>query len=127
MKHNTHDMYYPDHQSVPSALAFGENWDSQAVYELIRSKCSHGETPAFLLLGRKEANLLKSHLAKAFGEDAVTTLKGTHYMGLEVVEMHCESFVATNGRKISRTLQDPVSRRPAWRIRDTEGLWQFRM
>lgn len=127
MKHNIQDTHYPDHESVPSALAFQQSWDSEAVYELIRSKCGHGETPAYLLLGQKEAGLLKSHLAKAFGEDAVTTLKGTHYMGLEVVEMQCESFVATNGRKLTRTLQDPVARRPAWRNRDSEGLWQFRM
>jgi hypothetical protein len=127
MKHNTQDMHYPDHESVPSSLTFRGTWDSEAVYELIRSKCGHGETPAYLLLGKKEADLLRSHLARAFGEEAVTTLKGTHYMGLEVVEIQCESFVATNGRKTSRTLQDPVSRRPAWRDHDSDGMWQFRM
>lgn len=127
MNQNTHDMHFPDHESVPSAMVFTECWDSEAVYELIRSKCGYGVTPAFLLLGRKEASLLKSHLAKAFGEEAVSTLNGTHYMGLEVVEMQCESFVATNGRKINRTLQDPLSRRPTWCDRDAEGLWQFRI
>ncbi len=108
-------------------MVFEEVWNSEAVYELIRSKCGHGETPAFLLLGKKEARQLKNHLAKSFGEEAVTTLKGTYYMGLAVVEMRCESFVAANGRKISRTLQDPVSRRPALRDLDTNELWYFRM
>ncbi len=127
MKHYLQDNNYPDHESIPSELSFDESWDSEAVRTLIQSKCGHGVTPAYLLLGKKEAGLLKSHLAQVFGEDAVTTLKGTHYMGLAVVEMNCESFVATNGHKTSRTLQDPLSRRPAWRDRDSGGLWYFRM
>ena len=28
---------------------------------------------------------------------------------------------------IFRTLQDPVSRRPAWRDHETDALWQFRI
>ena len=83
--------------------------------------------PAFLMLGQHEAGLLKNHLAKAFGDDSVTTLKGTHYMGLEVVELRCERFVATAGRKMVRTLQDPVSRRPAWRDSTADSLWQLRI
>jgi len=127
MKHYLQATHYPDHESIPSALSFEESWDSEAVSALIRSRCGDGESPAYLLLGKKEAGLLRNHLAQAFGEDAVTTLKGTYYMGLEVVEMNSESFVATNGRKTIRTLQDPLSRRPAWRDRDTDGLWYFRM
>lgn len=120
-------LMYPDHMSVPSELSFEESWDGEAVSELIRSKCDHGETPAFLFLGRKEAGLLKEHLAEIFGEDSVITLNGTYYKGLVVVTIDCESFLATGGRKTIRTLQDPISRRPAWRDRDTETLWQFRI
>ena len=79
------DTPIPDLSSVPSELTFEESWDGEAVSELIRSKCSNGETPAFLFLGRKEAGLLQEHLAEAFGEDAVTTLAGTYYKGLDVV------------------------------------------
>lgn len=117
----------PDHCRVPSELTFGDSWDGTAVSELIRSKSTNGETPAFLFLGRKEARLLQDHLAETFGEEAVTTLAGTYYMGLDVVTIDCESFLATGGRKTARTLQDPISRRPAWRDRDTEALWQLRI
>ncbi|MBC8125575.1 MAG: hypothetical protein H8M99_00295 [Gloeobacteraceae cyanobacterium ES-bin-144] len=124
---NNYYLPYPDHISVPSELSLEDSWDGESVAELIRSKCDHGETPAFLFLGRKEAGLLKEHLAEIFGEESVTTVNGTYYMGLDVVTIACESFLATGGRKTIRTLQDPMSRRPAWRDRDTEALWQFRI
>lgn len=117
----------PDAASVLSELSFEDIWDSTAVSELIRSKCDHGETPAFLFLGKKETFLLKQHLAEAFGEESVATLHGTYYMGLDVITLDCESFILAGGRKFVRTLQDPISRRPAWRDRDTEALWQFRI
>ena len=112
---------------VPSELSFEEFWDGEAVSGLIRSNYDHGETPAFLFLGSKEAGLLKEHLAEIFGEDTVPTLHGTFHMGLDVVIIDCETFLATGGRKAIRTLQDPFSRRPAWRDRETEALWQFRI
>ena len=118
---------YPDISTVPSELSFEDVWDGEAVSDLIRSKCVHGETPAFLFLGRKEALLLKEHLAETWGEESVVTLHGTYYMGLEVVSIDCESFLTTGGRKAIRTLQDPMSRRPAWRDREVEALWQFRI
>ena len=127
MNHSDTCSSYPDTSTISSAIELGEEWDSEAIYELVRSRSGSHEMPAFLMLGQKEARLLKHHLAKAFGEDSVTTLKGTHYMGLEVVELRWETFVATAGRKTIRTLQDPVSRRPAWRDRETDALWQFRV
>lgn len=127
MNINPNHLPYPDDITVPSELSFEEVWDGEAVSELIRSKCDHGETPAFLFLGRKEAQLLKEHLAEIFGEDSVVTLNGTYYKGLDVVTIDCETFLATGGRKAIRTLQDPMSRRPAWRDRETEALWQFRI
>ncbi|MEO7098120.1 MAG: hypothetical protein ABI162_02075 [Luteolibacter sp.] len=122
-----HHAMYPDISTVPSELSLVDAWDGEAVSELIRSKCDHGKTPAFLFLGRKEAGLLKEHLAEIFGEESVVTIHGTYYMGLDVVTIDCESFLATGGRKAIRTLQDPMARRPAWRDRDTETLWQFRI
>lgn len=126
---NINDRNTPtaDHLTVPSELSFEDVWDGEAVSELIRSKCDHGETPAFLFLGRKEAGLLKEHLAEIFGEDSVITLNGTYYKGLDVITIDCETFLATGGRKAVRTLQDPISRRPQWRDRDTDALWQFRI
>ena len=118
---------YPDVITVPSELTFQGGWDSAAVSELIRSKCDHGQTPAFLFLGRNEAGLLKEHLTEAWGAESVVTLKRSYYMGLEVVTIDCESFLSAGGRKAIRTLQDPISRRPAWRDRDADTLWQFRM
>lgn len=104
-----------------------EKWDTAGVSAAIRSKSDHGETPAFLFLGKREAKLLQGHLAAAFGPESVTTLNGTYYMGLEVVVIDSESFVFAGGRKTSRTLQDPISRRPAWRDRESDGLWQLRL
>ena len=68
---------YPDFSSVPSELSFDDIWDGDAISKLIRSKCDHGEAPAFLFLGRKEDQLLMEHLAKTFGEESVVTLHGT--------------------------------------------------
>lgn len=110
-----------------SLLSMGETWDTEAVSELIRSKCDHDETPAFLFLGQKEAGLLTEHLAQVFGEDAVVTLHDTYYMGLDVIVIEDESHISTGGRKAVRTLQDPISRRPAWREADTSAQWQFRI
>jgi hypothetical protein len=117
----------PDSVSIAAELELDGTWDTGAISGLIRSKCVLGETPAFLFLGRKEAALLREHLAKAFGAEAVATLRDTYYMGLEVVEIESESFVFAGGRKVVRTLQDPISRRPAWRDRETEAMWQFRI
>ena len=118
---------YPDDISIPSELSFEEIWDADAVSELIRSKSDHGESPAFLFLGRREATLLKAYLAASFGEESVVTLKGTYYMGLDVITIDCERFLSTCGRKLIRTLQDPLSRRPAWRDSETDALWRFRI
>ncbi|WP_411826861.1 hypothetical protein [Luteolibacter sp. AS25] len=117
----------PDVATVTPDLTMSDVWDVRAVSELIRSKSANGETPAFLFLGSKEAQLLKDHLAGVFGEESVTTLHDTYYMGLDVIVIDCDSFVFAGGRKTVRTLQDPISRRPQWRDRESEGLWQFRL
>lgn len=117
----------PDTASIASELPMEGAWDSAAIRELIRSKCTLGETPAFLFLGKSEALLLRGHLEQAFGENSVPTLRGTYYMGLEVIEIDVASFVFVGGRKTARTLQDPIARRPAWRDRTTESLWQLQL
>ena len=122
-----HHAPLPDVAMVTPDLAMADIWDARAVSDLIRSKSDHGETPAFLFLGRKEALLLQQHLAEVFGAESVTTLNDTYYMGLDVVVIDCDSFIFAGGRKTARTLQDPIARRPAWRDRATDGLWQFRL
>lgn len=117
----------PDTRTIASELFMYGSWDSQAVSNLVRSKCSYGETPAFLFLGKREARFLSQHLAQAFGPDAVTTLKGTYYLGLEVVEIDCPTFVFAGGRKMSRMTESIVSRQPAWRDQTAEQLWQSRL
>ena len=117
----------PDVTTTASELTLGETWDTEAISNLIRSKCGQDETPAFLFLGKKEAGLLTGHLAQVFGEDAVVTLHDTYYMGLDVIVLETESHVSTGGRKAVRTLQDPIARRPAWRVADTNAQWQFRI
>jgi len=127
MNLTNHYQPYPDDVSIPTELSFEGSWDGDAVSELIRSKCDNGVTPAFLFLGKKETRLLKEHLAEIFGMEAVITLNGTRYKELEVVTLHCESFLNIGGCKSDRALQDEISRRAAWRDRDTDTLWQFRI
>ena len=122
-----HQRPMPDVASVKSELTMDKSWDTDGVSALIRSKCANGETPAFLFLGRKEAALLTEHLTDAFGPESVNSLHDVYYMGLDAVMVDCESFVFAGGRKTVRTLQDPIARRPAWRDRETEGIWQFRI
>jgi hypothetical protein len=117
---------YPDTSTVPSELSFTDVWDGGAISELIRSKSENGETPAFLFLGRREAKLLKAHLAEVFGEDSVANLNGTYYLGLDVVTVECETFLCTGGRKWNRSFQDLETRRPTWHDASLEGQWQFR-
>ena len=118
---------FPDTVPVRSELEFSGEWDALAVSELIRAKSAGFETPAFLFLGRKEANLLREHFSASFGEEAVVTLQGTYYMGLRVTELGVESFLALGGRKSQITMQDPIARRPPWRDRETDSLWQLRL
>jgi hypothetical protein len=122
-----HNHPYPDLATVPSELSFRDCWDGEAVSDLIRSKSANGETPAFLFLGRREAAMLREHLAEIFGEESVVTLNGTYYKGLVVMTIDCESFLSTAGRKAIRILQDPIARRPAWRDETLETLWRLRL
>lgn len=124
---NAKSYLLPDTGSLEPELSFEGGWDSRAVSDLIRSKSSLNRTPACLFLGRKEAALLRGHLAEAFGSVAVSMLKNSYYMGLEVVEIDCDAFVFVGGRKTIRTLQDPIHARPAWRDAETRSLWSFRL
>lgn len=127
MSDTTRPTTFPDDRAIEPELVLEDTWDLDEVSAVIRSKSDHEATPAFLFLGKKEAGLLREHLAEVFGTDAVSTLKDTYFMGREVIEIECESFFLTGGRKTIRTLQDPISRRPAWMDRGTDARWQFRL
>jgi hypothetical protein len=117
----------PDDRTLESELRMDAVWNHEAVADLIRSKSDHGETPAFLFLGRKEAGLLRIYLAEAFGAEAVASLFDTYYLGLDVVEIDSESFLYTAGRKVNRTLQPSFHRRSPRLDREAEALRQFRI
>lgn len=78
------------------------NWDTVAVARLIRENSAGETSPAFLYLGRTEINLLRDHLADAFGAASVMTLNETYYMGLKVVSVDADSYLQTGGSKIIR-------------------------
>jgi len=118
----------PQGSAIPGIdLILGDVWDSAAVAELISNNSTRDVSPAYLYLGTHEAELLRQHLAAAFGEESVASLKHLYYMGLEVVEIRHERMLRVAGHKVVRTLQDPISRRPAWRDRETESLWNLRI
>lgn len=117
----------PDVATVEPDLKMIGGWEASEMSDVIRAKSSHQETPAFLFLGKREADFLTNHLAEVFGPESVSTLHQTYYMGLDVIVLDCDSFVYAGGRKTARTLQDPMSRRPQWRDRSSDGLWQLRL
>ena len=113
--HNTmnttnHTQAFPDLYSQPTAHRFAGNWDTVAVARIIRGNSELGRSPAFLFLGREETELLRTHLGQAFGEDSVTTLHDTYYMGLKVVTVDAEKYIATGGSKEAKTIQAPAFR-----------------
>ncbi len=108
---NTHNTgVFPDLFSQPTAHTFAENWDTVAVARIIREKSQTGRSPAFLFLGREETELLRTHLGEAFGEDSVTTLHETYYMGLKIVTVDADKYIATGGNKVASTIQAPAFR-----------------
>jgi hypothetical protein len=111
MNNTTNKHVFPDLFSRPSAHRFAATWDTVAVARIIRENSAPGKSPAFLYLGSEEAGLLRNHLAQAFGEESVTTLHETYYMGLKVVVVDAERYIETGGSKESRTIQAPGFRR----------------
>ncbi len=101
---------YPDLFSRPTSHKFNGTWDTLAVARMIQSNSEAGKCPAFLFVGREETELLRQHLAKAFGEESVTTLHDSYYMGLKIVPVDAEAYISTGGSKLSQTVQAPVYR-----------------
>jgi hypothetical protein len=102
---------FPNLFSRPTAHNFSGTWDSLAVARLIAQNSGAGRCPAFLYLGRTETELLRGHLGEAYGEDAVSTLHETYYMGLKVVSVDAEQYISTGGSKATRTVRTAGLRR----------------
>ena len=90
---------FPELFSRPTAHQFGSNWDSIAVARIINDNSDVARTPAFLFLGRKEAELLRANLGEAWGEKSVTSFHQIYYMGLNVVTVDVDSYISTGGSK----------------------------
>ena len=78
MKH-TSTTPLPDSMSLVPELKMHDTWDARSVSDLIRSKCRFGETPAFLFVGKKEADLLRGHLAEVFGAWRPRAVSSAHH------------------------------------------------
>jgi hypothetical protein len=80
---------------------------------MVSENSASGRSPAYLFLGRLETELLRRHLGRAFGVEAVTTLHQTYYMGLQIVTVDANSHVSTGGSKQIRQRKDQGFRRAA--------------
>lgn len=98
---------FPELFSNPTSHKFVGDWDSLAVARIIKENSGAGNSPAFLFLGRSEAELLRVHLGNAYGEEAVPTLNQIYYMGLKVVTIDAESYICTGGSKSVRPQNRP--------------------
>ena len=102
-----HNHAFPSPDSHPSVHQFGNTWDGAVIRRLILKNSFLNKRPAFLYLGRVETELLRKHLAQAFGEDAVTTLHDTYYLDLRVITVDEETYVALGGCKAIHQYSDP--------------------
>ncbi|MGE9267941.1 MAG: hypothetical protein ACQKBY_07575 [Verrucomicrobiales bacterium] len=110
---------------VASEVELLDSWDPRVLRALIERKSREGRSPAFLFLGKKEAALLRQHLAASFGDESVTSLKDLYYMGLEVIELEMESFLRTAGMKRLRSFQEREGRKPKKSDIYSGSLWSF--
>lgn len=93
----SHNRMVP--QGTSAHVGYPFDWDSGLIRDLIDENTESGFRPAFLIIGKREAKLLRNHLGNAFGPAAVQCLKNTYYMGLQVVEDPSDSLLCVSGRK----------------------------
>ena len=110
---------------IRSEMIMANKWDTARIRSLIESKSAAGRKPAFLFLGRREADLLRTHLGAAFGLESVQTLKNLYYMGLEVIELDTWSFIRTAGLKRMQDFRDRRGRHPKWTDIKDGSLWHI--
>ena len=90
---------------LPKDLELKDSWDTSALRVLVDERCYEGRKPSHLFLGRHESALLRDHLGKAFGDEAVSTFNDLYYMGMLVVELDTESCVRVAGEKFMDRLE----------------------
>jgi len=95
-------------------------WNAAEIAALILEQTDREGMPAFLFLGRHEQALLREHLGAAFGHEAVTSLRDSYYMGLEIIEVASDYFLRVGGRK---RLPARPARLPSRYDRPT--VWRF--
>ena len=108
-----------------SELHMFDRWKSESVRALINRKTSRGRKPAFLFVGRQEAELLRSHLGTAFGPESVRSLNNLYYMGLEVREVQCDSYFRTAGSKRVAGLEEALNRLPTPQDIEASAFWHY--
>lgn len=108
----------------PTETLIGEEWDSEAIVRLVRRNSARGYMPSILMLGRKEAAMLRGHLAKAFSEEELAQLAELHYAGLKVVETQIDSLVKVAGEKMLPEMERAMRHIPTWKD-DSQSRWRF--
>ena len=110
-----------------SELHFTNHWDTSAVRSLIDRKTRAGRKPAFLFLGRHEAELLRERIGANFGPDSVRSLRNHYYHGLEVIELDTPAFLRTAGMKRIQSFRTAHGRNPRRADLDDDKFWRFSM
>ena len=108
-----------------SELKLVYRWESDEVRRLVERKSAAGKKPAYLFLGRYEAELLRHHLGTAFGPESVQSLKNSYYMGMKVIELDTESYLRTAGAKRVEGLAEALNRNPDWKDLEASSFWFF--
>lgn len=108
-----------------SELVFRDQWDTESLRNLVERKTAAGKKPAFLFLGRREAELLREHIGAAFGPESVQSLKNHYYMGMEVIELDTRCYLRTAGAKRVSSLTEALNRKPGWRDLEASSFWFF--
>lgn len=83
----------PGHRSLSPLY----RWDPELVQSLIEENRHRHCRPRYLVLGKREARMLRRHLGISFGPASLQCLDHTFYMGLEVVEDPSESLMCVAG------------------------------
>lgn len=110
----------------PTELHMPEGWDSAAVKDLVKRHTSRGFMPSMLMLGVREAGLLRQHLAAAFGPEEIGRLSEFHYAGLRVVETRVDSLVKVAGEKLLPELEKAARDLPKWKRESKRTQpWRF--
>lgn len=93
-------------------------WNGNRVRQLIDASRAPGG-PAFLQVGRRQKAALMLHLRHAFGKRTELDNSNLYYMGLRVMEVQAENFLAVTGSR------RPVLRPRADDVLDQPSRWGF--